>query len=103
MNALEVIRQVYALDGKLTMGEGKLKVLSLAPLPDDLRQALREHKPSVMVALGAPLDVVVANILEELRPNLPKSLQTLSDDQLLALVNWSIMAAWERAIQKVAG
>jgi len=99
MRAMEIIRQVYALDGKLTLEDGKLKVQAPAPLPDGLRQALREHKPSVMVALGAPLDVVVADVLTELRPHLPQALQALSDDKLLALVNWSIMASWDAALR----
>jgi hypothetical protein len=54
-----------------------------------------------MVALGAPLDVVVCRVLQELRQDLPQSLQQLPDEKLLTLVNWSIIAAWERAIQSL--
>ena len=100
MNAMDIIRAVYALDGKLTLEGDKLTVKAPAPLPDNLRQALREHKPSVMVALGAPLDVVAANILKEIRPNLSPVLRALSDDKLKVLVNWSIITTWERAIRK---
>ena len=100
MNAMDIIRAVYALDGKLTLEGDKLTVEAPAPLPGNLRQALREHKPSVMVALGAPLDVVAVNILKEIRPNLSPVLRTLSDDNLLALVNWNIIAAWGRAMEK---
>jgi hypothetical protein len=42
--------------------------------------ALKEHKPSIMVALGAPLDAVVPSILEEIRPQLPEALRRLSDE-----------------------
>jgi hypothetical protein len=103
MNAVEIIRAVYAHGGKLTLDGDALRVSAPAPLPDSLRQALREHKPSIMVALGAPLDVVVCKVLAELRQHLPQSLQQLSDEKLLALINWSIIAAWERAIQSLEG
>ena len=99
MNALEIIRLVYAHGGKLTLDGETLRVSAPAPLPDSLRQALREHKPSIMVALGVPLDVVVCKVLAELRRHLPQSLQQLSDEKLLALVNWSIIVAWEKARQ----
>ena len=101
MNALEVIRSVYAYGGKLTVDGDELRVSAPAPLPDSLRQALREHKPSIMVVLGAPLDVVVCKVLAELRQHLPQSLQQLSDEKLLVLVNWTIMAAWEKAGQSL--
>jgi len=101
MNAVEIIRMVYAHGGKLTLDGDSLRVSAPAPLPDNLRQALRGHKPSIMMALGAPLDVVVCKVLAELRQELPQSLQELPDEKLLALVNWSIMAAFERAIQSL--
>ena len=47
------------------------------------------------------MNQTVATILGDLRPYLPQSLQRLSDDRLLALVNWSIMAAWGRALKEV--
>lgn len=40
--------------------------------------------------------------LTELRPYLPKGLAQLPDDKLLALVNWSIMAAWTRLVEGMA-
>lgn len=101
MTALEVIRQVHLHDGKLFMEGDVLKVSAPAPLPDNLRQALREHKPAIMVALGAPLDTVISGSLAEIRPHLPQALQRLPDDCLLVLVNWSIIAAWEQALRRV--
>lgn len=95
-NTYEVIREVYNCGGKLMLEGDSLRVSAPEPLPENLRQALREQKPSIMVALGAPLDVVVAGILKEIRPHLPEALRELSDEKILALVNWSIIAAWER-------
>ena len=46
------------------------------------------------------MDQTVAAILGDVRPGLLQSLQRLSDDHLLALVNWSIMAAWGRALNE---
>lgn len=100
LNAIEIIRQVYAHDGKLLLEDDRIKVEAPVPLPDNLRQVIRMHKPSIMVALGSPLDIAVASVLEELRPNLPQALRKLSDDKLLALVNWSIITAWGRMIRK---
>ena len=100
MNALDVIRQVQTHGGQLVLADGSLRVRAPEPLPDKVMAALAEHKASVMVALGAPLDVVAASVLRELRPHLPKSLQALPDDRLLVLVNWSIIAAFEKAIQQ---
>ena len=54
-----------------------------------------------LASLGLSLDTAVAGILDELRPQLPGSLRNLPDDRLLALVNWSIMAAWEKTIAKL--
>lgn len=97
MNALDVIRQVQTHGGQLVLADGSLRVRAPEPLPDDVMAALAEHKASVMVALGAPLDAVVSEILEDIRPHLPKSLRHLPDDRLLALVNWSIIAAWGKS------
>ena len=102
-NAIDVIRQVAMLGGQLSLkddGVG-LHVSVPAPLPEEVRQALREHKAAIMVALGAPLDTVVASVLEEIRPQLPPALQRLPDDKLLALVNWSIIVAWQRSMRSV--
>ena len=101
MNALDVIRQVQTHGGQLVLAKGSLRVRAPEPLPDEVMAALAEHKATVMVALGAPLDVVAASVLQELRPHLPKSLQAVPDDRLLVLVNWSIIAAFEKAIQAV--
>ena len=97
-DALEVIREVYALGGHLRLEGDRLLMEAPRPLPELVRKAVREHKPAIMVVLGAPLDAVVASILEEVRPHLPSVLQDLPDGKLLALVNWSIIAAWNRAL-----
>ncbi len=44
----------------------------------------------------------VASILAELRPQLPVALRRLDDRRLLALVNWSIIAAWEATIRRAS-
>jgi hypothetical protein len=99
---MDVIRRVEALGGQLVLADGSLRVRAPQPLPDDVMAALAEHKASVMVALGAPIDVIVASVLRELRPHLPRPLQVLPDDRLLVLVNWSIIAAFEKAIRSAA-
>jgi len=100
VNALDVIRQVQTHGGQLVLADGSLRVRAPEPLPGEVMAALAEHKASVMVALGAPLDAIVATLLLELRPHLPKPLQALSDDRLLVLVNWSIITAFEKAIRQ---
>lgn len=97
-SALEAIREVYVLGGRLKLDGHHLIMEAPQPLPEAVRQAVREHKPAIMVALGAPMDVVVASIPEEIRPHLPQTLQVLSDDKLLSLVNWSIITAWQKAV-----
>lgn len=99
MSAIDVIRRVEACGGRLIMDDGQLKVRAKTPLPQDLRAALSEEKAAIMVALGAPLDTVISEVLGDLRPHLPKALKQLTDDRLLVLVNWSIMAAWEKALR----
>lgn len=99
MSALEVIRRVEALGGRLVLDGGKLKLRAPEPLPEELTAAVSEQKAAIMVALGAPLDTIVSEILEDIRPHLPKSLRRLSDERLLALVNWSIMAAWGKSVR----
>ena len=101
MSALDVIRRVQMLGGRLVLDDQQLKLQSARPLPEDVVEAVSREKAAIMVALGAPLDAVVSNILADIRPHLPPSLRQLSDDRLLVLVNWSILAAWETAIQKV--
>ena len=101
MNAVEIIEKVREHDAELVVENDRLLVRGRAsPLPDDLRQALRDHKAELMVALGVPFDRTVAFVLAELRPHLPKPLRGLPDDHLLVLVNWSIMAAFEAAIRE---
>lgn len=102
MTAFDVIRQVEALGGRLVIDGEDLRVRASKPLPNDVVASLRAQKAAIMIALGAPVDTTVGAILTELRPHLPPGLRNLSDDRLLALVNWSIMAAWERAILKFA-
>jgi hypothetical protein len=101
VNAIEIIEQVRAHDAELVVEDDRLLVRGRAsPLPEDLRQALRDHKAELMVALGVPLDRTVAFVLAELRPYLPKPLRGLPDDRLLVLVNWSIMASFEAAVRQ---
>ena len=102
MSALEVIRRVESLGGRLFLDdEGRLKVTAAQPLPGHLLADLSAQKPAIMVALGAPLDTVISGILAEIRPYLPESLRRLPDQKLLVLANWSIIAAWDKAIQKL--
>ena len=41
-------------------------------------------------------------VLDELRPHLPPALRSLPDDKLLALADWAIICAWQRALEKAA-
>ncbi len=101
MNAVEILDRVRQNGATLAVVAGQLVVRrpSGTPLPDDLLFAVREHKPELMVALGEPIDVAVSAVLAELRPQLSPALRGLSDCKLLALINWSIMCAWEAAIR----
>ena len=101
MNALGIAQAVHELGGTLLVEHGQVVVRSHGPLPDELQREVRAHKAELLIALGVPMDQTVASILGDLRPHLPQSLQRLSDDCLLALVNWSIMAAWGRALNEV--
>jgi hypothetical protein len=103
VNALEVIRRVEALGGRLVLDGGKLKLRAPEPLPEELTAAVSQEKTAIMVTLGAPLDTVVSEILEDIRPHLPASLRRLRDDRLLALVNWSIITAWGRSVRALEG
>lgn len=103
MNALEVIRRVEAMGGRLVLDKGKLKLRAAAPLPEELTAVVSQEKAAIMVALGAPLDMVVSEILEDIRPHLPPSLRRLRDDRLLVLVNWSIIAAWGKSVRVLEG
>ena len=98
MNALDIIEQVREHDAELVVEENKLIVRGKGErLPEDLHAALREHKAEIMVALGAPFDAAIASILDEMRPYLPPAVKRLSDRNLLALVNWSMVHAWNKA------
>ena len=101
MNAIGIAQAVQELGGTLLVENGQVVIRSHAPLPDELQQEVRAHKAELLIALGVPMDQTVASILGDLRLFLPQSLQRLSDDRLLALVNWSIMAAWGRVLNEV--
>ncbi len=102
MNALGIAQAVQELGATLVVEHGQVVIRSHTPLPEGLQQEIRAHKAELLIALGEPMDQTVATILGDLRPYLPQSLQRLSDDRLLALVNWSIMAAWGRAHKEVS-
>ena len=101
MNALSIAQAVQELSATLLVAHGQVVVRSRGPLPEELQQEVRAHKAELLIALGMSMDQTVASILGDLRPYLPQPLQRLSDDRLLALVNWSIMAAWGRALNEV--
>lgn len=102
MNPVEILEQVRAHKADLAVVDDRLVIRGQAePLPEELRQALSEHKAELMIALGAPIDRTVAAIVRDLRPHLPPPLRRLPDDRLLVLVNWSIIAAFEKAVRTV--
>jgi hypothetical protein len=104
VNALEIIERVRDHQADLIIVDDRLVVRGRAErLPEGLQAELREHKAELMIALGAPIDRTVAAILKELRPHLPPPLRRLPDDKILALVNWSIIAAWGTAVRKAGG
>ena len=102
MNAFEVIRQVEAHGGSLTVEHDELRVRASAPLPDELMEALSAQKPQIMIALGTSIDVTVGSILTEIRPYLSPALRRLTDERLLTLVNWNIITAWDAAVRKAS-
>jgi hypothetical protein len=102
MNAVQLIERVREYNAEVTLQDNKLIVSGRGErLPEELRAALREHRAELMIALGASIERTVANVLGELRPNLPPTLRQLPDGDLLALVNWTIIAAWEKTIHKL--
>lgn len=101
MSAIDVIRRVEVLGGRLLLDNGDPRVRVPAPLPDDLIRDVSEEKVAIMVALGAPLNTVVSEILTDVRPQLPDSLKKLPDDRLLVLINWSIIAAWDETMRRL--
>jgi hypothetical protein len=100
VNAVQLIERVRTHGAELVLDGDRLVVRGSGDrLPDDLGRQLAEHKAEILVALGLPLDCTVAGILQSLRPNLAPALRKLSDGELLALVNWNIIAAWEAAVR----
>ena len=103
MNALEIIERVRAHSADIVVENDRLIVRGTsAPLPDDLQRELSEHKAELLVALGVPMNRTVASVLADIRPHLPPALRKLPNDRLLALIDWSIIAAFEAAIRKVS-
>ena len=100
MTALEVIRRVEVLGGRLVLEGDQLKLRAEQALPDQVVADVAAQKGAIMIALGAPVDTVIGSILDEIRPELPPALSKLPDERLLVLVNWSIIGAWEKAIRK---
>ncbi len=102
MNAMELIELIHEHNAELAVEHQRLIVRGQGdPLPEELQVALREHKAELMIALGIPIDVTVASILDEIRPHLPKTLRELPDSKLLALVNWAIINAWNAGVRKL--
>jgi hypothetical protein len=102
MTALDVIRRVERLGGSIELEEDGLRLHAPSPLPDDVVAAVSKQKVAIMLALGAPLNTAITSALGEVRPHLSPSLRKLSDDRLLVLVNWSIMAAFDKAVMDVS-
>lgn len=101
MNAIEIIDNVRAHNAELVVEQGQLLVRGHGDrLPADLQATLRKHKPVLLVALGAPHEVGVLEVLSEIRPYLPAALKDVPDASMLALVNWSILNAWNRAVSE---
>lgn len=119
----EMLEEARRHGAEFRLAEGTLRVKRGAA-PAELLDRLRERKDKVVDLLrsGAPVgqasstpsgtpkaesqskaeDEALRRLraaLTELRPYLPKGLAQLPDDKLLALVNWSIMAAWTRMVE----
>ena len=99
MNALEIIERLrehraqFSVEGERLIVRGKGD-----PLPEDLRSAIREHKAEILAAFGVPQDAIMAEILTEIRPHLPRALRDIPDAKLLVLVNWSLMHALAKTV-----
>jgi hypothetical protein len=102
MNALDLIRRIESLGGRIELESDGLRLHASTPLPDELVEAVGKQKVAIMLALGAPLNTAITSALAEVRPYLSPSLRRLSDDRLLILVNWSIMSAFDRAVVEVS-
>ena len=98
MNALEVIEKVRSYDADIVVESNKLIVRGKGErLPDDVRAALKQHKAAILIALGAPYDVTLAEVLKDIRPHLLPALQTLPDNKLMLLVNLAVINAFGKA------
>jgi len=104
VNAIALIDELRSHGAELALDGSQLVVRgSGEPLPGHLLQELKEHRAELLITLGLSLDQTVASILASLRPHLSLALRGLPDSQLLALVNWNIITAWETAVRKANG
>jgi len=104
VNAIALIDELRSHGAELALDGSQLVVRgSGEPLSGHLLQELKEHRAELLIALGLPLDQTVASILASLRPHLSPALRRLPDSQLLALVNWNIITAWEAAVRRACG
>jgi hypothetical protein len=102
LNAIEIIEQVRAHDADLVLDGEQLVVRGRGKrLPTELQESVRRHKAELLVALGASREVGVLEVLAEIRPHLPPALRSLPNPSLLALVNWSILHAWNRTLENL--
>jgi hypothetical protein len=101
MNALELIREVEKQGGRVERQGASVVVSCQRTLSPKLLEEIRRQKPAVLVALGAPFDVTIGMVLDQLRKHLPPSMKALSDQQLQVLVNWAIIVAWGKAGQEL--
>ena len=56
MSVVELLERVEALGGTLARDGDRLVVEAPSPLPADLVEELRDHKPALLVALRAPTE-----------------------------------------------
>ena len=102
VNALEIVDAVRRCGADLVVADGQLRVRGTgAPLAAELRDEIRAHKAELLVALGEPMDRTVGAILADVRPYLAPALRELPTGQLVALVNWNIIAAWNKAMREL--
>jgi hypothetical protein len=101
IDPLTLLRAVYALGGSLQIEGDRLILRAPEPLPDALCNAVRQHKPEIMAALGSPVDSILQAVLQDLRPRLPVALEDLRDDQLLQLLRVTLISCWNDAVRQV--
>ena len=102
MNALEIIEMLREFNAEVYVEDSKLRVRGAGePLPDFLRDELREHKVEGMVALGEPADVALDTILTDLKPYLPAALRRLPNAKLVVLINFSVMHSLNKAVREL--